>query len=115
MEGGREDSIESPSSRTIGGCGDRPFLYSFRVDIEEGEREGGKDEKDGCLCSAGAAGPLPFILWLVTSFIGAPFSADQVGAYRRCGAGVCRGRSGSRELKRSAVERPTQGVRVCQV
>jgi hypothetical protein len=47
----RDDCTESTSSRSNasrskGGCGERAFR-SFRIEIDEGERDEGKDEKEG--------------------------------------------------------------------
>ena len=47
-----EESREALSSRWTGGYGERPGL----VDIDEGDLEGGKEEKDCCRCKPAAGG-----------------------------------------------------------
>ena len=52
-----EELTEASSSLTMGGCGERGFLLSLRVDMDEGDREGGKEEKEGCRCKPGVELP----------------------------------------------------------
>lgn len=96
----RNESTEPSSSRTIGGCGERAF-FSLRVDMDEGEREGGKEEKEACRWRAGSVGPLPFIFWVKTSAMRVSiFHSDHfgvVGFAERGAAGSCAGRCSETE------------------
>lgn len=49
-DGCLEDLEESTDSRTVGGFGDRPGRPAL-LDIVDGVREGGKDEKDDLRCT----------------------------------------------------------------
>lgn len=42
-----DEPTESTSSRNLGGTGERAF-WSLRIETNEGDRDEGKDEKEGC-------------------------------------------------------------------
>lgn len=86
-----DDGSEPWSSRTTGGWGDRAFLVpvvSLRAETE-GERAGGKDEKEGWrwrLVMGGEAGP--WARWAMTwamrvSILSAPLPAHHAGSRSR--------------------------------
>lgn len=62
----------------MGGCGERAFL-SLRIEREDGDLEGGKEEKEGCRCrlttDCEAAGPLG--RWAITSAMSVSIFLDR--------------------------------------
>lgn len=87
-EGGREEPADVLSSRTMGGCGDRPFLASLRREMDEADLEVGNEENDCCRCNRGGAWPAPLVLCAATSVIATPCNyLNHIMRARLCGGG----------------------------
>ena len=74
--------VEALSSGNMGGCGERAGRVSLRTDIEEGDLEGGKEEREGWRCTPGAEAP-------AGAEAGAAAAKDAVSALQRSSVARC--------------------------